>query len=355
MTTSVAIVGVSGYVGGELARLLARHPNITVVSAVSETYAGKPLKRSFAGLAGSPLGELVCEGGGSDAGGIANAEIVFLAQENGVSMNTAPKLLADGKRVIDMAADFRLLDLAAFTKWYKLEHASPNVLHDAATTVYGLPERQRDRIRSARLVANPGCHVTAAILGLAPLLQAGVIETRGIVIDSKTGVSGAGRAKNDLLFKYSEANESVVAYGVGGSHRHTPEIEQTLTDAAGEPVVVTFTPHLVPMTRGILSTCYARLAKPTFAAELTRLLAEVYANEPFVIVRDTGDQPKTKDVLGSNYCHLCATVDERTGTVIVTSVIDNLVKGAAGQAIQNMNILCGFAETAGLEGAGLWP
>ena len=351
---TVAIIGASGYVGGELLRLLSRHPHVRVVCAATNTYAGRPVKAAFAGLAGSTVGDLLCESGGADAPGAQDAEVVFLAQDNGVSMTVAPKLLADGKRVVDLAADFRLQDLATFTQFYTLEHAAPDLLK-SDTVAYGLPERNRAAIAEARLVANPGCHVTAAVLALAPLLKAGIIEPHGIIIDSKTGVSGAGRAKNDLAFKYSEANESVAAYGVGGSHRHTPEIEQTLAHAAGVPVAVTFTPHLVPMTRGILSTCYGRRARSHNAEEVTDYLREKYDGEPFVVVREPGDQPRTKDVLGSNYCHICAAVDTRTNTVIVTSAIDNLVKGAAGQAVQNFNIMCGFDETAGLEGAGLWP
>lgn len=352
--TPVAIVGVSGYVGGELARLLARHPFVEIVSAVSGTYAGQPLRRAFAGLSGSPVGDLLCEAGGSDAPGVANAQVVFLAQDNGVSMRTAPKLLGDGKRIVDMAADFRLKNVDDWSAYYKSPHTATDLLH-APGTVYGLPERNREQIRAARLIANPGCHVTAAVLALAPLLREQVIETRGIVIDSKTGVSGAGRAKNDLLFKFSEANESVTAYGVGGGHRHTPEIEQTLSEEAGEPIAVTFTPHLVPITRGILSTCYGRLKADLSAEDVRHVLERYHRDNPFVVVRESGEQPKTKDVLGSNYCHLGVAVDQRTGMVIVTSAIDNLVKGAAGQAVQNMNLLLGVPETAGLEGAGLWP
>lgn len=350
----VAIVGVSGYAGGELARLLSRHPHVGIVAAVSETYAGKPLKSSFPGLAGSPAGEIICEGGGVNAPGVEKAKIVFLAQESGFAMRSASALIAAGKGIVDLSADFRLRDLSVFSSYYKMEHTAPE-LFAGSTVAYGLPERNFAALRHARLVANPGCHVTAAVLGLAPLLEAGIIEKKGIVIDSKTGVSGAGRAKNDLLFKFSEANESVTAYGVGGTHRHIPEIEQTLAEVASEPVTVTFTPHLVPITRGILSTCYGRRTRPASATEITMILKDAYRNAPFVVVRDAGDQPKTKDVLGSNYCHLCVAVDERTETVIVTSTIDNLVKGAAGQAVQNMNILLDLSEKAGLEGAGLWP
>lgn len=356
--TRVAIIGAGGYVGGELSRLLSRHPLAELVCAATRTYAGKPLKAVFPSLSGSSVGELICEDGGADAPGVASADIVFLAQDNGVSMHNAPKLLAQGKRVIDMAADFRLTDTATFAKFYKMDHAAPDLLQSDAVA-YGLPEYFcfHKQITNARLVANPGCHVTAATLALIPLLEnTGFLEPNGIIIDSKTGLSGAGRAKSDLAFKYSEANESVSAYSVGGTHRHTPEIEQVLTHAAGVPVTVTFTPHLVPMTRGILSTCYGRLMNPLMTThDLFDTLRETYVSQPFIVVREPGDQPRTKDVLGSNFCHICVVADERTGTVIVTSAIDNLMKGAAGQAVQNLNIMCGFPETAGLEGAGICP
>jgi len=338
----VSIIGASGYGGGELARLLSTHPHADVVQVVSETYRGRPLSAAFPGLARTKVGAIPCDG--HDAA--IRGDIVFLAVESGHAMRVAGALLDEGRRVIDLSADFRLRNSEAHRTFYKAEPA-PEALRKRA--VYGMPELDREPIRSARLVANPGCYVTASTLALAPLVRTGIVAREGIVIDAKSGVSGAGRSKSDTLFRYAEANESTRPYGVGGVHRHTPEIEQNL----GAPV--TFTPHLVPMTRGILATCYARLANGIRPEAVTATLASAYANEPFVVVRPEGDWPSTKDVAGSNLCQIAATVDVRTGTVVVCSVIDNLVKGAAGQAIQNMNLMCGFPETAGLEGGGIWP
>lgn len=338
----VSIVGVSGYGGGELARLLARHPDVRVVQVISETFRGKPLRAAFPGLSGTPVGDIACAG--KDAEVIGDA--VFLAQESGVAMRAAGALIGRGIRVIDLSADFRLKDPDVYRAFYKSEPAPAELMGQA---VYAMPELERSAIPTAKLVANPGCYVTASTLALAPLLRAGVVEPSGIVIDAKSGVSGAGRSKSDTMFRYSEANEALRPYGVGGVHRHTPEIEQNLG------VRVLFTPHLVPMTRGILATCYARLANGNSASEVQQTLELAYASEPFVVVREPGDWPSTKDVAGSNFCHLAATVDSRTGTVVVVSVIDNLVKGAAGQAVQNFNLMFGLPETAGLEGGGLWP
>lgn len=354
-TVSVAIVGVSGYGGGELARLLARHPNARIAHVVSETYAGQPLKKAFRGLSGTPAGELVCQKFDAVRSALA-ADVVFLAQESGAAMRVAGEMIGLGKRVIDLSADFRLRDIELYEKWYKIEHQAAELLLEGRA-VYGLPELNRDYVQGAKLVANPGCYPTATILALAPLLSAGLIETTGIVVDAKSGVSGAGRAKNDLDYKYAEANESVKAYGVGGTHRHVPEIEQELSASAGPAEVrITFTPHLVPMTRGIHSTCYGRLkSAATTTDDVLQAFHAAYDGKPFVVVREPGDYPSTKDVYGSNFCHIAAKVDEHTKTVVVTSVIDNLVKGAAGQAVQNMNVMLGLPETAGLEGAGLWP
>lgn len=350
-----AIVGVSGYGGGELVRLLSTHPNVEITHVVSETYAGKPLSRSFPGLAGSKAGALICQHNDIPRAAMA-ADVVFMAQESGAAMKAAGEILGLGKRIIDLSADFRLRDIGIYEQWYKIEHVASQLVHDGGV-VYGLPELNRKQIQGSRFVSNPGCYPTATVLALAPLLLSKVIETRGIVVDAKSGVSGAGRSKSDTMYRYSEANESVLAYGVGGVHRHVPEIEQELSACAAgsDPIHITFTPHLIPMTRGIHSTCYAPLAKDITTDDVLALFHKAYEKEPFVVVRDAGDYPSTKSVFGSNYCHLCAKVDTRTKTVIVTSVIDNLVKGAAGQAIQNMNLMCGFPETAGLEGAGLWP
>lgn len=348
---SVGIIGVSGYGGGELARLLARHPEARVTYVASGTYAGQPLARAFRGLSGTELGALVCEK--FDASAAAEAcEVAFLAQESGFAMKAAPLLIEAGKRVIDLSADFRLRDVHTYEQWYKIEHAAPALLAEAA---YGLPEWHRHHIESARLVANPGCYPTATILALAPLVAGGWIDRKNIIVDAKSGVSGAGRAKFGLDYHFAEANEAVKPYNIGGAHRHIPEIEQALSVAIPEPVTITFSPHLAPMTRGLLSTCYATLARDATTEQVLESLRSAYAEAPFVVVREPGDYPSTKDVSGSNFCHIGARVDTRTGIVTVVSAIDNLVKGAAGQAIQNMNLMLGLPETLGLEGAGLWP
>lgn len=349
---SVGIIGVSGYGGGELARLLARHPEVQVTHVVSETYAGQPLARAFRGFAGTRLGELICQRFAVGTAAKA-ADVLFLAQESGAAMKAAPELISLGRRVVDLSADFRLRDVDTYERWYKIEHLAASLLRDA---VYGLPEWNRQYIEGARLVANPGCYPTATLLALYPLLAAGWIEPRGIVVDAKSGISGAGRSKFGLDYHYAEANEAVKPYNIGGAHRHVPEIEQELSVAATPAhVTVTFSPHLVPQTRGLLATCYAILAREATTEQILDALQAAYRNAPFVVIREPGDYPSTKDVQGSNFCHIGARVDARTKTVTVVSAIDNLVKGAAGQAIQNMNLMLGLPETTGLEGAGLWP
>lgn len=344
----VAVVGASGYGGGELLRLLLRHPEARLRVAVSETYAGRPLADSFPGLAKRTDLRFERYGDGSQA---AQCDVVFLAQENGRALETAPPLLEAGCRIVDLSADFRFRDPRLYADWYGATHTAPQWTREA---VYGLPELYREQIRHARLVGNPGCFPTAATLALAPLLRARRVDPDSIVIDAKSGISGAGRSKYGADYHFPEANESVSAYKIAGAHRHTPEIEQTLSQIGGQAITVTFTPHLAPMTRGILATCYATLQEPAALEALVGLYAECYAGEPFVAVLETG-LPGTKSVQGSNLCCLGLGVDSRNRRVTVVSVIDNLVKGAAGQAIQNMNLLCGFAETAGLEGGALWP
>lgn len=350
---SAAIIGVSGYGGGELVRLLTQHPQINLTYAASETYAGKPLAKAFPGLAGTASGKLICQHGNATEAAQA-ADIVFLAQESGAAMKSAGEILAQGKRIIDLSADFRLKDTAEYEKWYKQPHTAGSLLAESA--VYGLVELHRSEIGEAKLIANPGCYTTASILALAPLLAKKLIAPRGIVVDAKSGISGAGRAKNDLFYKFSEANESVKPYSVGGVHRHIPEIEQEISlYSAPEKATIAFTPHLIPMTRGILATCYAPLIDPTTTDEVLDAFHSFYTDAPFVVVREKGDFPATKDTYASNFCHIGATVDTRANMVIVTSAIDNLVKGAAGQAVQNMNLMLGLPETVGLEGGGLWP
>ena len=351
-TIKVGIVGVSGYGGGELARLLTQHPGVELTYVTSGTYAGKPLSAALPGI--NRQISLSCEKF-DPAVAAEKCDVVFLAGEAGMAMRAAPLLLEAGKKIVDLSADFRLKDPAVYKEWYKAEHTAPQLLDEA---VYGLPELNRGSIKTATLVANPGCHVTAAVLALLPILDH--IDLNSIVIDSLSGVSGAGRSKFGLDYHFAELNESMRPYGVGGVHRHTPEIEQALGWRTEQPVVVTFTPHLVPITRGILTTVYATLTSGPAEPDTMDWLHMhtyfgYYHDEPFVTVLQPGQFPATKHVTGTNFCHIGLAVDRRTNRVIIVSAIDNLVKGAAGQAIQNMNLMCGFDETAGLTGSALWP
>lgn len=344
----VGIAGASGYGGGELIRLLAAAPGVELTLLASSTYAGQPVHSSFPGVrADLPKFEPW-----SEEQAIARCDAVFLAQENGRAMVQARPLLDAGKKVVDLAADFRLRDPALYPEWYGFEHASADLLAEA---VYGLPEMFRDEIRGARLVANPGCYPTATTLAILPLLENRLIDPDSLVVDAKSGVSGAGRSKFGLDYHFSEVNESVRAYGVGGKHRHTPEIEQQLSAAAGRPVRITFTPHLIPITRGILSTCVAALTRDVGVEDLVEVYRHRYAGHPFVSVLQAGQTPATKGTYGTNQCHIGLAVDRRTNRVLAFGAIDNLVKGAAGQAVQNLNLMWGLAETNGLEGSGVWP
>lgn len=344
----VAVVGASGYGGGELVRLLLNHPHARLRLAVSETYAGRPLSAAFPGLTKQSDLQFTAYGDGAD---VAQCEVVFLAQENGKAMEIAPRLLEAGCKVIDLSADFRFRDPALYTAWYKTPHAAEEW---NARAVYGLPELYAGVIRSAQLIGNPGCYPTASVLALAPLLARRLIDPASLIVDAKSGVSGAGRAKFSLEYHYPELAESVSAYKIAGTHRHTPEIEQALAAWVGPDFKITFTPHLIPMTRGILATCYAALREPAETADLLSLYSEFYAEAPFVAVV-TDPLPATKHTLGSNRCHIGLAVDARTNRVTVISAIDNLIKGAGGQALQNMNLMCGFPETAGLNIGGIWP
>jgi len=344
---TVGIVGASGYGGGELLRWLSWHPFAHVTVATSSTYAGKPAAHAFPGLA--PWVELrFAPDSGVEA--VSTCDVVFLARDNGVAMGMAPELARAGCRVIDLSADFRFRDPAVYEEWYRTPHTAPG---ETRAAVYGLPELHREAIRSARIVGNPGCYTTTSILALAPLVKQRVIDPATIVIDGKSGISGAGRSRFGLDYHFAEANESVSAYKVAGTHRHTGEIEQELSLLAGEPVRVSFTPHLIPMTRGILATCYATLERPASPDELRALFRTFYADAPFVLVVD--GLPATKHTLGTCMCHIGLAVDARTSRVTVVSALDNLGKGMAGQAIQNMNLMLGIDETAGLRAPGLWP
>lgn len=351
----IGILGASGYGGGELLRLLSQHPKAHLHLAISDTYADKPLGAAFPGL--TRVSDLRFSPH-DRAGDARQCDVVFLAQENGKAMKAVPALIEAGCKVIDLSADFRFQNLATYRQWYGMDHAAPGLCQEAA---YGLPELFREKIRAARLVGNPGCYVTATTLALAPLLKLDLCDPYSLLVDAKSGVSGAGRSKFAQDYHFPEANESLSAYKISGTHRHTPEIEQNLRSCgAPEDLALTFTPHLVPMTRGILAACYATLkpGRGDKAGIDTQQLLEQYENfyrsEPFVVVR-TEDLPSTKQVMGSNFCHIGLSVDPRNRRVTVISVIDNLVKGMAGQAIQNMNLMCGFEETLGIHQPGLWP
>ena len=339
---STTIVGASGYGGGELARLLDGHPEFDVVQVLSNTFAGKPFAAAFNGMYGTSTGDLICAPTTDEPTG----DLIFLAQESGYAMKVAAAYLAAGKRVIDLSADFRITSPDIYRTYYKAEPAPTSLMEHA---VYGMPELFRSKIKDARLIANPGCYVTASTLAIKPLLDADVLIGSGIIIDAKSGVSGAGRSKSDAIYKYSEANEALRVYGVGGVHRHTPEIEQNLG------VNVLFTPHLVPMTRGILATCYLPAKDGVTLQAAYESLAAAYANEPFVTVRPVGDYPSSKDVAGTNRVHIGLGFAQASSTLIAVAAIDNLIKGAAGQAIQNANIMYGFPETLGLAHGGIWP
>lgn len=337
------IVGGSGYTGVELLRLLSQHPSVEITVITSRKEAGLPVADLFPSL----RGRVDIAFSAPEDAPLKRCDVVFFATPNGVAMRQARELLEAGVRVIDLAADFRLQDIAAWQQWYGMEHACPDLVAEA---VYGLPEINRDQIKRARLVANPGCYPTAVQLGFLPLLQAGVVDTSWLVADCKSGVSGAGReAKTHTL--YAEAADSFKAYAVPG-HRHWPEICQGLARIAGHTVGLTFVPHLVPMVRGIHATLYAKLTREV---DLQALYESRYAAEPFVDVLPANAHPETRSVRASNLCRIAVHRPQGGDTVVVLSVIDNLVKGASGQAVQNMNIMFGLEETAGLTQLPLSP
>ncbi len=343
----IAIIGSSGYTGGELYRLLLHHPNVIVTAVTSEKSAGKLFSSIFPHLAG--LTDLVCEPLNPDV--VARkADVVFLALPHVTAQEAAFRFHQLGKKVVDLSADYRLADPALYEQWYEHGHQYPELLKQA---VYGLPELHREEIKKAHLIANPGCYPTSAILGLAPLVKKGVIDLKTIVIDSKSGVSGAGRTPS-IEHQFCEVNEGLMAYKIG-MHRHTPEIEQEIGLLAGTAVTLSFTPHLIPMSRGILSTIYATLNTVMDTTHVHGLYADFFRGEPFVRVLPVGLFPNVRNVRGSNFCDIGVYADPRTGRVVIVTAIDNLVKGASGQAIQNMNLMVGFEETEGLKLAGLFP
>lgn len=343
----VGIVGGTGYTGVELLRLLSQHPEAEVRAITSRKEAGLPVAEMFASLRG--LGRFSALRYADPAqADLKGCDIVFFATPHGVAMAQARELTAAGVKIIDLAADFRLKDPAEFERWYKMPHACPDLL---AESVYGLPEMHREAIRKARIVGNPGCYPTAIQLGFLPLVEAGAVDTAHLIADAKSGVSGAGR-KAELSLSFSEASDNFKAYNVDG-HRHHPEIVQGLNGLSKQPVSVVFTPHLTPMIRGIHATLYARLTKVD--VDLQRLYETRFAGEPFIDVMPPGSHPDTRSVRASNVCRIAVHRPQDGDIAVILAVEDNLVKGAAGQAVQNMNLLFGLPETTGLTAPPVLP
>jgi N-acetyl-gamma-glutamyl-phosphate reductase len=343
----IAVCGASGYAGAELLRILAGHPEAAITTVTSEKSSGKKVTDLFPSLSG--YDHLVYEPMEREKI-LPKADLFFMALPHAASQEAVDFFLRQKKKVIDLSADYRLRDAALYEEWYKVPHRFPETLKKA---VYGLPELYRKKIAKADLIANPGCYPTGAILGLYPAIKNGLIHHDSIVIDSKSGTSGAGR-QSDVAFSFCEVNEGFKAYGVT-THRHTPEIEQELSHAAGRDVSVTFTPHLVPLDRGLLTTIYARLVRNREAKTVHEAYRSAYRKEPFTRVLDLGKFPNVKQVRGTNRCEMGIAVNKRTGTLIVVTAIDNLVKGASGQAVHNMNIMMGLDETTALNAPVLYP
>ncbi len=339
----VGIVGGTGYTGVELLRLLTRHPQVELKAITSRNEAGMPVADMFPNL----RGRVDLAFSTPEEAGLENCDVVFFATPNGVAMQQTRALLDAGVKVIDLAADFRIKDIAVWEKWYKMKHACPDLVAEA---VYGLPEINRDKIKGARLIANPGCYPTSVQLGFLPLLESGAADADFLVADVKSGVSGAGR-KPETSSLFAEAADNFKAYAVAG-HRHWPEIKQGLDVFAGKSVGFTFVPHLTPLIRGIHATLYARISADI---DLQALYEKRYADEPFVDVMPAGAHPETRSVRGANMCRIAVHRPQGGDVVVVLSVIDNLVKGAAGQGVQNMNILFGLPEETALADVGMLP
>ncbi len=342
----VGIIGASGYTGEELARILALHPQVELTVATSRQYAGRKLSDIYPNL--RRIIDLTVEDVVLEEL-VKRADLFFTAVPHQTAMGIVPQLLEKGCKVVDLSADFRIHDAAVYEHWYQ-PHSAGDYL---AQAVYGLPELHRESIKKTSLVANPGCYPTSIILAVTPLIKAGLIDPDTIIADSKSGTSGAGRgAAVGSLF--CEVSEGFKAYKVA-EHRHTPEIEQEISEVAGRPVVISFTPHLVPMSRGILSTIYARLIPGTDTEQVREIYADSYRQEQFIRLYNPGELPATQFVRGSNFCDIGWKIDSRTGRIVIISAIDNLVKGAAGQAVQNMNLMCGLPEGMGLGTVPLFP
>ena len=332
----VGIVGGTGYTGVELLRLLAQHPDVELKAITSRGEAGTAVAEAFPNL----RGRVALKFTNPAKSPLSDCDVVFFATPNGIAMQQAPVLVDAGVRVIDLAADFRIRDLALWETWYGMPHSSPTLVDQA---VYGLPELNRDKIREARLVANPGCYPTAVQLGLLPLVEAGCVDIEHLIADAKSGVTGAGR-KLETQYLFAEASDNFKAYSVSG-HRHLPEIRQGLSLVAGKEVGLTFVPHMMPLIRGIHATLYARITREM---DFQGLFERRYADEPFIDVLPAGSHPETRSVRAANTCRIAVHRPQGGDTLVILSVIDNLVKGAAGQAVQNMNLMFGCDECAGL-------
>jgi N-acetyl-gamma-glutamyl-phosphate reductase len=346
MKTRIGIIGATGYTGVELLRLLLHHPEVEVTALTSQKYAGTPIDQAFPSLMKHL--QVKCEELSIDQIS-KKTDFIFTAVPHKTAMETVPLFYQKGKRVVDLSADFRFKDPAVYEKWYQ-KHTSIDLLPES---VYGLPELHREEIKNAKIVGNPGCYPTGALIGLIPLVKNGLISYENIVIDSKSGVSGAGR---DVVLGslFCEVNEGVKAYNIF-KHRHLPEIEQELSRLVQKKITVTFVPHLIPMDRGILTTLYVNFTKKMNAGDVLRTFQEHYQKEPFVRIYPKGSLPNTKDVRGSNYCDIGVEVNEADGRAVIITAIDNLVKGASGEAVQNMNIMLGYPETMGLDVVPLFP
>ncbi|MEE4243012.1 MAG: N-acetyl-gamma-glutamyl-phosphate reductase [Desulfopila sp.] len=343
---NIAIIGASGYTGGELTRILSAHPHARITAVTSRQYEGKKLAEVYPHLRN--VTDIICENIDTDEL-CQRADLFFTAVPHKTAMTIVPKILDAGKKVIDLSADFRLRDVTVYEEWYN-RHTAPQYIEQA---VYGLPELYRESIASTSLTANPGCYPTSIILALAPLLQNHVIDTRTIIADSKSGASGAGRsASQDKIF--CEVADGFRPYGVT-SHRHTPEIEQELSLLAGKDILVSFTPHLLPVSRGIESTIYAALQSDISSERIREMYHSAYGGEKFIRLLEDGIFPATQHVRGSNFCDISFKIDRRTNRIVVMAAIDNVVKGASGQAVQNMNIMSGFREDEGLQAVPLFP
>lgn len=343
----VGIIGASGYTGNELVRILTQHPEAEIVAITSRTHEGRKFEEVYGNFTGwnGPVFT-----GSDTVDAVAGCDVVFLAMPHGVALELVPPLLQKGQKVIDLGADFRFRDPQTYQTWYKLPHTQGELTKNA---VYGLPEIYRKEIRQAGLVGNPGCYPTSIIIPVYPLLKEGLVDPDRIIIDSKSGVSGAGR-KGEVAYNFAELFGNFKAYGVP-AHRHTPEIEQELSRVAGKELKVSFTPHLLPVARGILSTIHLSLTKSVTTQEVEEVLTRYYQGEPFVKIVKEPALPELKWVVGTNCCQIGVRVDRRTNQLIVISVIDNMGKGAAGQAVQNMNLICDLPETMGLQGWPIYP